>query len=460
MLVVLAAFSTVLKNGFVDWDDDILIYANPFLRGLDLLHLRWMLTSTLNSAWQPLGWLSWSLLYAAAGLKPWAYHAASLALHAACAALVYGLGLELLEGAAVPAAAAALLFALHPLQVESVAWASCLADLLCCALVLGSLYARLRAKNALSYALAAAAVLARWEAVALFPLVLVLDHVVLAKPLRWRGLLPYLLAGMAAGAANAIAKASVMHYRSVAQSPAAAALAAMELLVRVVVPAALRPVYLVTSASRPFGLGPAQALLFLAALTGLLFVLRRRASAAWAAWLCWLAAFAPVVSLSRPGPIFVHDRYAYLGLAAFALAAGAALRRWPRLIPLAALLVPAMAWADAGRLADWKSAESLWKSVVAVDPQESLAYYNLGNLYLAKGRYYEAIYYLREQARRNPAKGLPNLAHAWNDLGAAQADAGNWAKAEGCFQAAAALAPREPQIRANLEETRRHLRRR
>lgn len=449
VLAVLAFFSPVLRNGFVDWDDDILIYANPYIRGLDFLHWRWMLTSTLNSAWQPLGWLAWALLYAAAGLRPWAYHGASLALHCAGAAMVFSLGLELLEGAVLPAILGALVFALHPLQVESVAWASCLADLLCCALVLGALLAHVRSRRGLACALAVAAGLARWEAVAVFPLALIVDKLVLKRKLVW---LPYLLVAMGVGAANALAKASVMHYQSPSHSPGTAALAAVALLGRVLVPVGLRPVYLITPDSRPFGFGPREALLFLAALTGLFFMLRERARAGWAAWLGGLAAFAPVVSMSRPGPIFVHDRYAYLGLAALGLAAGAAVKKAPRLLVPAFALVLALGAVSVRRLPVWRDAEALWKSVVAVDPQESLSYYNLGNLFLAQGRYYEAICYLREQARRNPEKGVANLAHAWNDLGAALAEKGRWIEAERCLLKAYTLTPNDPQIAANLRE--------
>ncbi len=458
VLAVLLVFSPVLRNGFVDWDDDILIYANPYIRGLDFLHLRWMLTSTLNSAWQPLGWFTLALIYKMFGLAAWAYHAQSLKLHLISTALVYAIGLELLAGDVAASALAALLFALHPLQVESVAWASCGADILCCMLSLGAIYAYLRSWRKTSYLIAAWAALARWEAVTIFPLLLILDGLVLKKKFPWRGKLPFLFVAMGTGAANAIAKTSVMNYQSSSPSVAAAALAQFSVLGRIVVPVALRPVYFITPESTPLGFSAGQAAVFLLGLTALSFMFRKKAPAALAAWLCCLAAIAPVVSMSRPGPLFVHDRYAYLPLAIVAMGIGALLKKRRALRPAASIVVVLLAAASIQRIAVWHDAESLWKSVAAVDPQESLAYYDLGTLYMSRGKPYQAIYYFREQARRNPEKGRPNLARAWNDLGAAYSELGNWSRAAASFSSALIYAPEEPQIKANLSAARARLR--
>ncbi|MBI3553678.1 MAG: tetratricopeptide repeat protein [Elusimicrobia bacterium] len=466
VLAVLLLFLPVLRNGFVDWDDDILIYANPYIRGLDLLHLRWMLTSTLNSAWQPLGWLLYAVIYALAGLRPWAYHGPSLGLHLLSTALVYALGLELLGGVVLASSLSALLFAAHPLQVESVAWASCLADLLCCALTLGAVLSyvkffkepRKKSFYRLSLCLSVLAALSRWEVAALPAALIVLDRFVLSNKVQWRSKIPFLFVSMGAGAANAIAKAAVMHYESGPRSPGTGALAALELLGRAAFPAGLRPVYFVTEASRPLGCTALEAVLVLAGISAALFVLRKRIPGAWAAWLIALAAVAPVLSVSRPGPIFMHDRYAYLPLAAFALLSGAALKRWPRAWPAAGALAAALAVVSVQQEAVWVDAETLWKHVIEVDPQESVAYYDLGNLLMARGRPYDAIYYYREQSRRNPEKGRANLAHAWNDLGTAYAELGRWEQAERCFADAAALAPDEPQVKKNLASARARLR--
>lgn len=459
VFIVLLVFHGLLRNRFVDWDDDILIYANPYIRSLDFLHFRWMLTSTLNSAWHPLGWLLFGTIYAAAGLRPWAYHAVSIALHMTAAGLVFALGLELLAGEVTAAALAALLFAVHPLQVESVAWAACLADLLCCALCLGSVLAYVKFMKGqrkmgllrLSIVLAFAAGLSRWEAAALPAALIVLDKYVLSRRVEWGVKIPFFFASACVGAANAIAKMSVLHYERVPRSPMTAALGALQLLGHVLVPVGLRPVYFLTDDSRPFGFSGVDALIIIAGVSALSFIFRKKRPGIWAAWLCSVAMLLPVMSVSREGPIFMHDRYAYLPLACFALLAGALMKRriWARL--LAVLLVvwwSALSRAQAGV---WYDGESLWKHTVAVDPQESLAYYDLGEILLARGQTYEAVYYFREQARRNPEKGRANWAHALNDLGVELAQKGRWVEARKCLEEAVLLNPEAEQSRKNLQ---------
>jgi hypothetical protein len=133
--LAVAVFLPALGNGFVDWDDELNLTANPQYRGLGWTQLRWMLTSAsaLGGHWIPLTWLTFALDFTLWGMNPLGYHLTNILLHAATAALFALAALRLLRlgmpGAAEPhlrlgAAAAGLLFALHPLRVESVAWAT------------------------------------------------------------------------------------------------------------------------------------------------------------------------------------------------------------------------------------------------------------------------------------------------------------------------------------------------
>src|SRR5207247_358874 len=131
-LVVIACFLPTLRNDFVLWDDDLNFTDNPSYRGLSWPHLRWMFTTVLGGHYQPLSWVTLGLDYTLWGLDPTGYHLTSLLLHAANAVLCYRLVRALLarafDRASAPgpaaAAAGALFFAIHPLRVESVAWAS------------------------------------------------------------------------------------------------------------------------------------------------------------------------------------------------------------------------------------------------------------------------------------------------------------------------------------------------
>jgi len=129
--ITVAVFAPALWYGFVLWDDDRNLLANPHYRGLGWAQLRWAFTSAVMGHWIPVTWVTFGLDHALWGMDAFGYHLTNVLLHAANAVLCYLLALRLL-GRALPAAspgaialgggAAALFFAVHPLRVESVAW--------------------------------------------------------------------------------------------------------------------------------------------------------------------------------------------------------------------------------------------------------------------------------------------------------------------------------------------------
>src|SRR5439155_281622 len=132
-LVAVACFLPTLRNDFVLWDDDLNFTDNPRYRGLSWRHLRWMFTTVHGGHYQPLSWVTLGLDYLIWGLNPAGYHLTSILLHCVNSVLFYSVAQALLQWrlAAVPAerralgaAVGALFFALHPLRVESVVWAS------------------------------------------------------------------------------------------------------------------------------------------------------------------------------------------------------------------------------------------------------------------------------------------------------------------------------------------------
>ena len=139
-LLLLTAFVywPALENDFVYWDDDVEIYSNPHLKGVTPQTLHWMFLETgYVVRYQPLTWLTWEIIYELFGLKAIGYHLASLLFHCANTALVFLLIRKLLllvqtkelnrpkyNYLLVCAGLGTLLWALHPLRVETVAWAS------------------------------------------------------------------------------------------------------------------------------------------------------------------------------------------------------------------------------------------------------------------------------------------------------------------------------------------------
>jgi len=124
VLLTWAALGGVVFNGFVNYDDDLYLTANPSLTvGSAIDKLTWALTTTHSGNWHPLTWISHLIDVRIFGMNPAWHHAVSLALHTANALLLFAL-LRGLTGVIWPSALVAALFAIHPLHVESVAWAA------------------------------------------------------------------------------------------------------------------------------------------------------------------------------------------------------------------------------------------------------------------------------------------------------------------------------------------------
>jgi hypothetical protein len=121
--VALVLYAPVRDFPFVDWDDPLSVHDNPILaRGLSIEGVR-MAFEPWFANWIPLTWLSYALDRAVAGEDAGVHHVANVLWHAGTAALLAWV-LVRAGAARVPALFVALVFAVHPLRVESVAWIS------------------------------------------------------------------------------------------------------------------------------------------------------------------------------------------------------------------------------------------------------------------------------------------------------------------------------------------------
>jgi protein O-mannosyl-transferase len=124
VLAILLVFGQTLRHPFVNYDDDFYIFQNPDLaRGLSLAGINWAFTNVHFYFYHPLTWISLLADFQLYGLAPWGYHLTSILLHTA-ATLVLFWAFWRMTGDVWPSALVAALFAIHPLHVESVAWAA------------------------------------------------------------------------------------------------------------------------------------------------------------------------------------------------------------------------------------------------------------------------------------------------------------------------------------------------
>ena len=118
----LVAFWRVPNNGFVNYDDDEYVVDNPHVQqGLTYASVKWAFTSSHSSNWHPLTWLSHMADWSLYGSNPMGHHLTNLLLHILGALLLFWF-LRHTTGMIWRSAFVALLFSIHPMHVESVAW--------------------------------------------------------------------------------------------------------------------------------------------------------------------------------------------------------------------------------------------------------------------------------------------------------------------------------------------------
>jgi tetratricopeptide (TPR) repeat protein len=412
--LVAVAFWPAFRAGFVNWDDDRNFLTNVHYRGLDIEHLGWMFTTFHMGPYQPLAWVTLGLDHALYGMDARGYHVTNVAWHAATAVLFFFLARALFEcvrpewtsrmrdGSAF---LAALLFGVHPLRVESVAWITERRDVVSGAFFVGTalawvVYARStdnrRRKYLTALALFVLALLSKASVVTLPFVFIVLD----AWPLRRLGgdtkrlvleKLPFLaLSALFAVIAVAGQRATGTALRALddhgpERRIAQAAYAAVFHTWKTLWPSGLSPIYDMPSpfvASEPRFVASIVAVIAMCALA---WFARKRIPAWSASWFAFLLLLAPVSGLVAVGPQLVADRYSYLACMPYALlaagAAGIAFETQARrtlAIGAALVVCTALVVATRKQTAHWHDSTSLWERAVAVDPQSAVALDHLG----------------------------------------------------------------------------------
>ncbi|MDD5019604.1 MAG: tetratricopeptide repeat protein [Candidatus Omnitrophica bacterium] len=138
VVIVFLVFLPSLRNGFINWDDQVYVLNNSSIKALTAANIRTIFTSFYVSNYQPLTILSFLADYQVWQLRPFGYHLSNLLLHLGNVLLVFGL-VRLLSGRYALAFLVALLFGVHPLRAESVAWIAERKDVLYAFFYLGAL---------------------------------------------------------------------------------------------------------------------------------------------------------------------------------------------------------------------------------------------------------------------------------------------------------------------------------
>lgn len=498
-LLAFVVFLPALSGQFLAWDDDVNLITNDHYRGLGWAQIRWAFSNVRMGHYIPITWLTFSANFAVGGMEPRGYHLVNLLVHAANAIAFYVVARRLLAAArdggwqaghADPpvvwgAVAAALVFALHPLRAESVAWVTERRDVLSGFFFLTAVLAYLRAVEARdrpaagwmagSVALFAAGLLSKASIMALPAVLVLLDVYPLKRgAFAWRRLVfeksGHWVAG-GAGALGALVALEISGLRITSYGvygPAArVAMVAYSLWfypAAWVWPVHLSPLYELPASVDPLAWRFAGPAVGVVAVTLLLWLLRRRWPAGLAAWVYSALMILPISGVVHSGFQLAHDRYSYLSGLGFALLGGGAVA-WllaaararqigrPVLAAASAAVVLALTALGVGAWQQsriWTDSETLWRWGLEVDPRCAVCANNLATVLLSRpsrtaGQLSEAEALARRAVAANPAYDS-----AYTTLGTILAARQDLRGAEQAFLEAMRLAPQRAAAAANL----------
>ncbi|MCP3977956.1 MAG: tetratricopeptide repeat protein [bacterium] len=476
VVLTVAVYWPVLGHDFVDCDDNIYVYDNANVRnGLSWDTLRTELTAIYSGNYHPVTMGSHLVDVELFGLDAKDHHKTNLLIHVVNVLLLFAL-LSRFTGAPGPSAFVAALFAVHPLNVQSVAWIAERKNLLStlfwfAGLLLYRAYVtrptwmrRLAVLAAFLLGLLSKSMLVT------FPVVLLLvDHAIDSGRLALRRPAPVAWSRLVAEKLPMFAASLAIGLLTIFAQRGAGALQGMEsytFLVRIGT-ALSGSLWYVSKMFVPSGLAityphPLDNLDLGRAGLGALFLIAVSAVALWKrrshpyllfGWLGYLITVAPVIGVLQVGFQPYADRYAYVPLIGLFVAVVWAVDTWtagrraPRIVAAAAGLsvTLALAWGAAANTAHWKDSVALRARAVAVHPGEYIAEGNLGRALIDAGRLEEALPHFRAAAESSP-----ELASVHVNLGNALALAGNRGEAIDAFRAAMRIEPSNPLPHFNL----------
>ncbi len=408
VIVTILSYLPVFQNGFV-YDDHFQLERNPYIR--DFRHLNILLTKevwhfspwTNSNNYRPLHMISYLLIYKMFGFNPVVFHASALLFYIASVLLVWKIYCHYVR--ALPAFLGALLFATHPVHVESVAWIGGFPDLMCGMFLFLSFLSYLRGRNPLSLLFFLFALFSK-ETSLVFPLFIAVDHLLFhgqekRKIIFWgagAAVLLLLYTGLRIYSLGAFMRTegtliplSMLH----------SGMAFTGLyLAKMFFPVELNAFYHFTL---PLSLNvswPGFLLLF----SVLILVYAFRRNKLFLLACSWFGVFLlPALFIKEVSPVLFAERYLYLPSAGFLLAViSLPLKRHVPAVLLAISVI--FAGLSYSRSKVWRDDLTLWSDTVEKSPLSAIANFNLATAYLHQKDYQFASNYYKKSAELDPHK--------------------------------------------------------
>lgn len=438
-------YGASLHNGFVQWDDGLLIYNNPAVMEMSFASIKRAFTTYDPELYIPLTLLSYQLDYQIGGGTAFVFHLQNLLLHAGNALLVAWLAYLLLRNK-VAGLLVGLLFLVHPLHTEAIVWASARKDVLATIFFLGSiiayLYSREREQRNL-YILSLVLFL-----LGLLSKVVVLTLPVILLLILWRNegkiskkdvfdTVPYFILSLVFGIVAMLGKTEVSASSTLLEKILMAGKSSVFYLEKLFVPLNLTVLYPyldpIVLQSPDFYVPAA---IVIALIAGAIFLLRySREPLAWL--LFYFVTLAPTfinIAKGEQGDVyFASDRYAYIpSIGIFLLVIGTVLRvvqqtenaktlrtRGRAMTALVVIVLLVFSSLSCKQSRVWASGQTLFEHALSHAPAASyVAHNNLGNIYRLQEKWDEAIsQYASSIAIRPHARTYSNLGATYRKIG-------------------------------------------
>ena len=422
-VATLALYNPASRHPFVNYDDDAYVTQNAHVRqGLTADTIRWALTSTEQANWHPLTWLSHALDVSLFRFNPAGHHFTSVLIHIVNVVLLYLL-LMWATRRFGPSLFVAALFALHPINVESVAWIAERKNVLCTMSFFVTLWAygwyakQPRWQRYVVVALLFAAGLASKPMVITLPFVLLLlDYWPLKRgsSFSWRLVLeklPLLALSAASAAITVQAQQSGGAVRSTAQFSFAVRVAnaicayAMYLW-KMIWPARLAPLYPHPGDSLAAWQVAVSAIVLI---TVTILVLKFRARRyLLVGWLWFLGTLVPVIGIVQVGDAAMADRYAYIPLIGIFVMISFGVADWAEAkhfggwaFAVGVIVLIALSYATHRQIDYWQSNETLWSHALDVTRNNFIAEDNLAGALILEGKEEDAHAHFETAERIN-----------------------------------------------------------
>jgi Tfp pilus assembly protein PilF len=449
-LLTLLTYNPIVHNDFVSFDDPAYITGNQHVRaGLTWDTVKWALRSTDQANWHPLTWLSHAADYQLFHLRAAGHHYVSVLLHGLIVVLLF-LFLKAATGLTWRSAVVAALFAVHPINVQSVAWASERKNVLCMLFFVLTLLAyRWYAQNpsvqryGLVGLLFVLGLMSKPMVITLPFVLLLLDYWPLGRTstpaatqgqgrawsrLVWEKVPLFALSGASAVITMVAQKAGgAMHNEYPFWDRLLNAIVSYARYVEQAIwPSRLAVFYPHPDHSLPVWQVATSALLLLF-ITATVLMLRKERYLA-VGWFWYLGTMVPVIGLVQVGEQGMADRYAYIPFIGLFIAATWGIANWARARRIPAIyLALAVSVAIAGlsvaahaQIGYWKNSVTLWSRALSVTQGNFVAEDNLGAELMDRGEFQEAMAHFQAATAINPRDAFGQL-----DLGVCEKRQGN-----------------------------------